>query len=165
MPRIITAKHQWVIAATIDVEEPVARKGVQRGVVRIAAQTKIDVMETYCAMCRKTYEDVADVPCSAAVIGTEHLRGGPIGVRAKRGHAVAAAVPQSVPRPIEHPMPVAVPAIAAVAAVIAAPVVMMPVVRPSLLPPPSRPRRRQRLQDPAFTEWMLPFVVDATLTG
>jgi hypothetical protein len=86
MPRIITAQHQWVIAATIDVAEQIARKGVQRGVVRIPADTKVDVMETYCAMCRKTYEDVADQPCSAAVIGTEHLRGGPIGVRAKRKH-------------------------------------------------------------------------------
>lgn len=85
-PRIITAKHQWVIATTIDVDEPLARKGNQRGTVRIPADTKVDVMDTYCAMCRRAYEDVADVPCSAAVIGTEHLRGGPIGVRAKRKH-------------------------------------------------------------------------------
>lgn len=86
MPRRIEQHHQWVIAATIDVSEPIARRGVQRGTVRIPADTKIDVMDTYCAMCRRTYEDVGDGPCSAAVIGTEHLRGGPIGTRAKRNH-------------------------------------------------------------------------------
>lgn len=163
MPRKITAQHQWVIAATIGVEEPIARKGVQRGVVRIAAETKIDVMETYCAMCRKTYEDVADIPCSAAV-GTEHLRGGPIGVRAKRGHAAAVAVTQLAP--VEHQAPVAVPTAVPVAAsvAVAAPVPVLSMVRPSLLRP-TRPRRQTRPQNPAFTEWMLPFVVDATLTG
>jgi hypothetical protein len=86
MPRIITAQHQWVIATTIDVDAQLARKGVQRGTLRLPATTKVDVMETYCAMCRKSYEDVADTPCAAAVIGTEHLRGGPIGERKKRKH-------------------------------------------------------------------------------
>lgn len=158
MSRTITTHHQWVIAATIDVPEPLARKGVQRGVVRIPAGQKIDVMETYCAMCRKTYEDVADVPCSAAIIGTEHLRGGPIGVRAKRTHGGAAAV---MTQPLQHP-PVVVERPAPVpVAVVAAPV---PEVQPVAQKAP-RPRRRPVPQSGAYTEWMLPFVVDATLTG
>lgn len=86
MPRIITAQHQWVIATAIDVDTATARKGIQRGTVRIPAGTKVDVMETYCAMCRKAFVDVADAPCSASTIGTEHLRGGPIGERKKRKH-------------------------------------------------------------------------------
>lgn len=160
-PRVITTEHQWVIAATIDVNDQIARKGVQRGVVRIPSDTQIDVMETYCAMCRKMYEDVADAPCSAASIGTEHLRGGPIGVRAKRTGAAAGSIVEPVIRPTPRPAlrPVQQPA----AAIRATP------------PPatqPIRPMKKKRAC-PKPKPWsagdsaalMLPFPVDATLTG
>lgn len=149
-----SAQHDFVIAATIGVTEQLARKGHQRGVVRLPATTRVDVMEAYCANCRKTYEDVADQPCSVAVIGNEHLRGGPIGVRAKRTGAAAAAVsivqPVIKPRPMLRPVPQQQPAPAAF-------------VRP-------RPMRRRRPNPiPVGTgqaiALMLPFEVDATLTG
>lgn len=85
MPRVITDQHQWVAATTIDVNEHLARRGSSRGTMRVPADTAVDVLEVYCAMCKRPYEDVADRPCSAAA-GTEHLRGGPIGERKKRKH-------------------------------------------------------------------------------
>jgi hypothetical protein len=151
-----SAHHHFVIAATIDVTEQLARKGHQRGVVRLPAQTRVDVMEAYCANCRKSYEDVADQPCSVAVEGNEHLRGGPIGVRAKRNGAAAIA-DVSIVQPVIRPRPT-----------------LRPVPQPQ---PPARPARpRQvpaRRRRPAAipvgvgqaVALMLPFDLDATLTG
>lgn len=143
-----TAHHKWNIAATIEVDEKVARKGVQRGVVRIPGQVAIDVMETYCGQCRKTYEDVADEPCSAAD-STEHLRGGPIGIRAKRNRAAVAAA-AVVARPAVQPAPYQQVPVAAV-------------LRPVPSIQPARPRRTRPAPHPAAQ--MLPFELDATLTG
>lgn len=151
MPRTITAHHQWVIAATIDVDERIARKGHQRGVVRMPDGLTIDVMETYCAMCRKTYEDISDAPCSAAA-STEHLRGGPIGVRAKRNGSAVAAAPVIEQPPITHPVtrPATRPAAQ-----------LQPVLRP--VPTARRASRRRPLPQPAAQ--MMLFDLDATLTG
>lgn len=85
MPRVISEQHQWVAATTIDVPEHLARRGNSRGTMRVPAETHVDVLEVYCAMCKRPFDDVADKPCSSAA-GTEHLRGGPIGERKKRAH-------------------------------------------------------------------------------
>lgn len=146
-----SAQHQFVIAATIDVTEQLARKGHQRGVVRLPTATKVDVMEAYCANCRKSYEDVADQPCAVAAIGNEHLRGGPIGVRAKRtGAAAAVSIVQPVirPRPTLRPVPPA------------------PVQTPRTRPAAARRRRPPTPIRPGqMVPQMLPFELDATLTG
>lgn len=69
----------------MDLDDRRARRAFNRGTVRVPADTKVEVLDVYCAMCRRSYTDAADTPCSAAQ-STEHLRGGPIGERAKRKH-------------------------------------------------------------------------------
>lgn len=85
MPRVLTRHHQWVAATHIDLTDAAARRGVKRGTVRVPAETKVEILEVYCALCRRAYEDVVDQPCPAFE-STEHLHGGPIGERAKRKH-------------------------------------------------------------------------------
>lgn len=61
-----------------------ARTAVNRQKVTLTGDVRIDVLEVYCGECRRPYEDVALTTCESAE-SNEHLRGGPIGVRAKRG--------------------------------------------------------------------------------
>lgn len=88
---IATTRHEWVGAATVSLDIRQARRANLRGSYRAPKQTRIDVLEIYCAQCRRPYNDVVDAetgqiePCIAATT-TEHLRGGPIGVRKKRKH-------------------------------------------------------------------------------
>lgn len=105
--------HIWVGAAYMDLTVPQAKRANLRGSIRLPKQTQIMVVETYCRECRRPFDDVADEECTAAS-STEHLRGGPIGVRKKRKHvhncellgcpgtgdpaAVPAAVPPSQAR-------------------------------------------------------------------
>lgn len=113
-------------------------------------------MEAYCSNCRRSYEDVADQPCSVVVVGNEHLRGGPIGVRAKRTGSAAAAPATSIVQPVIRPRPT-----------------LHPVPRPQPVPiaPPARPRPGRRRRSPIpisagqAVALMLPFDLDATLTG
>jgi hypothetical protein len=85
MPRTYSRTHQWVAAAYVDLDDKGARRAYHRETVRIPADTKVDVEEVLCIMCRRPFDDVSDQPC-AAYETTEHLRGGPIGERAKRKH-------------------------------------------------------------------------------
>lgn len=85
MPRTISEQHQWVAATYVDLDEKAARRGNNRGTVRVPADTKVEVLDVLCVMCRRSFDDVSDQPCSAAD-STEHLRGGPLGERAKRKH-------------------------------------------------------------------------------
>lgn len=78
-------EHVWVAAATVDLDGRQAKRAVLRHSVRIPKQAKINVLEVYCAECRRPWDDVADEPC-VAVTNNEHLRGGPIGERRKRRH-------------------------------------------------------------------------------
>jgi hypothetical protein len=75
--------HEFVIAATIKVDQKLARYADFRQSYRLKKDTRIEVLEVYCQACKRALEDVADEPCSA-LINNEHLRGGPIGERAKR---------------------------------------------------------------------------------
>lgn len=77
--------HQWMGAATITLTLPQARRAVLRGSIRVPESTRVDVLETYCGLCRRPYDDVCDEPCAAAD-STLHLHGGPIGTRKKRKH-------------------------------------------------------------------------------
>lgn len=77
--------HVWVIAAIYEVTEVQARRAVLRHSVRVPKDDKLDVLETYCKQCRRTWEDVVGEKCVAAE-SNEHLRGGPIGTRMKRKH-------------------------------------------------------------------------------
>jgi len=75
--------HDWVVAAEVHVDAKIAKHANLRGSFRTAEGQRIMALETYCAACRRPFDDVADEPC-AALINNEHLRGGPIGERAKR---------------------------------------------------------------------------------
>lgn len=77
--------HLWMGAATVTLNLPQARRAVLRGSIRIPGATRVDILETYCGLCRRPYDDVAGEPCIAAS-STEHLHGGPIGTRKKRKH-------------------------------------------------------------------------------
>jgi len=86
MPKKITATdHKWVAAAQLSLTDTQARQAEWRGHVDIKDRVRIEVLETYCRECRRPYDDVADEPCAVDVEGNDHLRGGPIGVRKKRG--------------------------------------------------------------------------------
>ncbi|KWX02229.1 hypothetical protein LI90_3272 [Carbonactinospora thermoautotrophica] len=75
--------HEWVVDATIDVDEKTARYANFRGSFRTKAQQRIDVLDVRCKLCRRSIDDVADQPCEAK-IDNSHLIGGPIGERKKR---------------------------------------------------------------------------------
>jgi hypothetical protein len=60
-----------------------ARQADRRGTIRIAKETKVEVLEVYCVQCRRPFEDVEGQSCIAAQ-SREHLIGGPIGERKKR---------------------------------------------------------------------------------
>ncbi len=77
--------HVWLGAATVAISPRQIRRVFLRQSVRVSRDTRIDIEELYCRQCRRTYNDVKDQPCEAAA-SNEHLRGGPIGVRAKRTH-------------------------------------------------------------------------------
>jgi hypothetical protein len=79
-----TADHQWVGAAYVSLQLPQARYAARRGSIRVAEKTRVEVLDVYCNGCRRPFDDVKDEPCEA-VINNEHLRGGPIGERKKRG--------------------------------------------------------------------------------
>jgi hypothetical protein len=86
--RIVTQEHQWIIAACIPVDGKTAKRAIDRLSIRAGMlddELKIQALEAYCEACRRPYDDVADQPCEAAE-SNEHLRGGPIGERAKRTH-------------------------------------------------------------------------------
>lgn len=86
-----TASHAWVVAATVDLDEHLARQAFRRGTVRVPAETpshappslKIDVLDVYCGQCRRPWEDVHEKTCIAAET-KDHLIGGPTGERKKR---------------------------------------------------------------------------------
>lgn len=75
--------HRWAIAAIAIVDHKTAKHANLRGSFRTADRQLIEALDTYCAACRRPFDDVADLPCEAAVDNT-HLIGGDPGVRKKR---------------------------------------------------------------------------------
>jgi hypothetical protein len=90
-PGAMSGQHEWAAAAIIGLDDAQAKRAVLRHSVWLSScdpdgqPVRIDVLETYCRLCRRPWDDVADEPCIAATT-TEHLRGGPIGQRKKRKH-------------------------------------------------------------------------------
>ena len=78
------APHDWIGALTSPLTPREARLAVLRGSIHLSKGGRVDALEVYCGRCRRRYEDVADTPCSA-LMNNEHLRGGPIGTRKRRG--------------------------------------------------------------------------------
>lgn len=79
-----TADHIWVGATHVELSPNLAKQANRRGTVRVAADTKVDVLDVYCSQCRRPYDAVAGRPCPAAE-NRDHLIGGPTGERKKRG--------------------------------------------------------------------------------
>ncbi len=78
--------HRFVVASTLEVDDALAKHADFRQSFRIPAEmvgAQVHAVEVYCRQCRRTYEDVADKPCSAK-INNEHLIGGDQRERAKR---------------------------------------------------------------------------------
>jgi hypothetical protein len=69
-----------------------ARYAERRGLIRLGEKPGEDgrhgvqafVCEVSCDACKRPFLEVQGIPCSA-IDSTEHLRGGPIGERKKRG--------------------------------------------------------------------------------
>lgn len=80
MPDQTLPDHKWVGASNVPLDERAARRADRRGSVRVAVETKVEVLEVYCLNCRRPYEDVVGEPC----VMTHWLHGGPIGERKKR---------------------------------------------------------------------------------
>lgn len=80
----ISRQHVWVGATHVPLNERQAKYAANRGSVRVAEDLKLDILEVYCIQCKQVMED-APSGCAAAV-STEHLRGGPIGIRQSRKH-------------------------------------------------------------------------------
>lgn len=85
--RAVAATHSWVGAVTIPLSAAQARTADLRAAVTLKAETRVQVLDAYCAACKRNFEAVLGVECPARDTRTnEHLRGGPIGERAKRRH-------------------------------------------------------------------------------
>lgn len=84
--RKTAATHTWVGAATIPLSPSQARTADLRAALTIKADTKVQVIDAYCTGCRRNWEAAAHEVCPAKDSrANEHLRGGPIGERKKRG--------------------------------------------------------------------------------
>lgn len=83
-------QHRWLVASTHEVSRQDAAYVAEFGVlewdmIRRDPNGHAEALDTYCAQCRRPYDDVADEVCEPAVDGYAHLIGGPIG-RRKRIH-------------------------------------------------------------------------------
>lgn len=84
--RALASTHRWVAAVEIPVDATQASTGTLRAAITLRAATKVHVIDCYCAGCKRNFEAVIGLPCPAKDARTnEHLRGGPIGERKKRG--------------------------------------------------------------------------------
>ncbi len=84
--RYLAATHRWVGAIELPLSAAQARTGTLRAAVTLRAETKVHVLDAYCACCKRNFEALVGQACSARDPRTnEHLRGGPIGERKKRG--------------------------------------------------------------------------------
>lgn len=84
--RAIAGTHTWVGAAELPLSAAQARTSDLRAAIVIRADTKVHIIDAYCGRCKRTYEAVLGQECPAKDSRlNEHLRGGPIGERKKRG--------------------------------------------------------------------------------
>lgn len=84
--RAVAATHRWVGAVELPLSAAQARTADLRAAVTIKSDTRVHVLDAYCAGCKRNFEALIGQECSARDPRTnEHLRGGPIGERKKRG--------------------------------------------------------------------------------
>jgi hypothetical protein len=84
--RALAATHRWVGAVELPLSASQARTADLRAAVTIRADTRVHVLDAYCAHCKRNFEALIGQSCTARDPRTnEHLRGGPIGERKKRG--------------------------------------------------------------------------------
>ena len=99
MPKRITdpeAHHVFAANTCMSLTPAEAAHASLRQSLRVKQQVfAVDPLSLYCVLCRRTYDDVADMPCEAAV-SNEHLIGGPTGTRKKRIKAVDAETAAAV---------------------------------------------------------------------
>lgn len=74
-------EHQWVAAATVPVPTRIIRQTIRRRSLELPEGTWVVVLEVYCDVCRRPFDEVHDKPCHVS----PWLHGGPIGERKKRG--------------------------------------------------------------------------------
>jgi hypothetical protein len=80
-----SSEHVWATACTVELPTALAKQANRRGTVRIPEATKVEVLDIYCANCRRPIDAVLGKECAAAE-NRDHLIGGPTGERAKRTH-------------------------------------------------------------------------------
>lgn len=78
--------HDWVIPALIHADRRMISQARQRNYITVSERTRIDVIDLYCCNCRRPYDEVRGTPCPSKTSDNGHLRGGPLGERAKRKH-------------------------------------------------------------------------------
>lgn len=84
--------HVFVGATYVTLPSNLARQAEKRGMIRLPAQTKVQILEVVCIQCRRPYDDVEGQPCAASSPESrDHLIGGPAGSsatgeRKKRKH-------------------------------------------------------------------------------
>lgn len=74
---VLIGEHKWVGAAVIALSTKEARSADHRGSYRVETKQRVDVLEVYCKVCRRNFEDVKDTRCEVGQV----LRGGPIDTR------------------------------------------------------------------------------------
>lgn len=79
----MTAAHVWVGATEVPLTESEVRHANRRGTARVREQTKLEILQIYCAECRLDFDKAADKPC-AAEENKALLIGGPVGTRRQR---------------------------------------------------------------------------------
>ena len=82
----MTSDHEWVGAGIPRLDARDASFANRHGRVTLSVDTVVDVIDVYCAVCRRTYDDVAGEACEPAATGNAHLLGGPTTGRKKRRH-------------------------------------------------------------------------------
>lgn len=78
-----TPLHDWVGAAHVVLDEGRAKLAHYRRSYRTKVAERVDVLDIYCRVCRRTYDAAGGTPCEA-VANNEHLIGGTPGERKKR---------------------------------------------------------------------------------
>lgn len=87
MPRTpaATPDHNWIYACTLPADPRGIAMATRNRRYKVEVDTVFTVLDAYCDQCKRTYDDVADLPC-VPVIANKHLIGGPTGTRKHRVH-------------------------------------------------------------------------------
>ena len=81
---VYSLDHQWYAAANVTIDPESAEQALEDGYIVLTAGVRVDVLDLRCAQCQGWYDAVRGQTCSAATVGTAHLRGGPDGRRKRK---------------------------------------------------------------------------------